>query len=302
MDGSTNPVLRSSATASPYRTAEPHAIYACLINHDWPVTGRAAIVCARVLADHQLVMAAYWVDRWAMGLKDAWGHVTIASDAFERLSVEMRENLGLVPAELDTARHLVHGGVGLASELGFQLPMRHARWLGVIGMLPAGTRPRRTLFLRRGRVCLRCTRRELDERLLHVAPDAFLARSDVTFEELPPGAGLYDGHADMLGQAVTQLEGLFLSRAREWCTTRKIPFDEYMPAVLSAMTEVLVQTTQAERVAGSTIELRQRMKAFFAATHTHVRRQKIHVAWERFEAFRKDSQIDDQFLAALNLK
>ena len=95
-------------------------LYACTANRYWRENGEATILVARSVGPGRVTVAAFLVDIWAMGLKDAWGRVDIPVGEFDDMRARLSRDLDSAPLDIGTARHLVFGGIELATELGFR--------------------------------------------------------------------------------------------------------------------------------------------------------------------------------------
>lgn len=219
-----------------------HPVHACLVNRFWEEDGKASIFLARVVGRRRLTLAAFLVDLWAMGLKDAWGRVDISFNEFDEYIASAEEHLGMCPLDLETAKHIVYGGIDLARELGFRLPRRYERWTSVLDPLPAGVSPDRSLFLRDGKILLTCSHRDLRERLEGTTPDRFLQRPDVDFIMEGSDFTLVDPELDDFNDVVTQLEEAFVNKVRQWCFANGQVPHPLLPEVASAMLEATMQT------------------------------------------------------------
>ena len=160
---------------------DAYPIGTCVANRGWREGGIASIFVARDVAPGRVTMAAFLVDVWAMGLKDAWGRVDLAASEFRDTLSRQKEQLGTCPLKVETARHLVYGGIQLADRLGFRLPRRYQRWTAILGPLPEGKFPDMSLFLRDGKILLACSAEDLRRRLIGSTPGEFLNRSDVNY-------------------------------------------------------------------------------------------------------------------------
>jgi hypothetical protein len=120
---------------SPYRRAAGGEWAGCWINHDWRERGQAAVWVLRRGVGGTLAMAAYFVDLWCAGLKDAWGRLDVLREEFDeardRMSAEMDGTIA--PCTLDLARQVVAGGIRFAVQNGFRLAQRYDRWTAFLG-------------------------------------------------------------------------------------------------------------------------------------------------------------------------
>ena len=161
--------------------SDVHPIHACTANRSWQDDAKASIFLARNVGNGRVTMAAFLVDTWAMGLKDAWGRIDIPTGDFDDMVSRYDEQIDVAPINIGTVRHLVYGGIELARRLGFRLPRRYERWTAILGPLPPGKSPDMSLFLDDGKINLCCSMRDLQERMIGTTPEEFTSRSDVTF-------------------------------------------------------------------------------------------------------------------------
>lgn len=222
-------------------------VYACLINRDWLDQGKATILLARGLNGCRLNVAAFLVDLWAMGLKDAWGRLELGVGEFEQ-SVRRMHGLRMNSIDLDTARHIVYGGIRLACELGFRLPQRHERWTSILGPLARGVEPDRSLFLKNGRICLVGHMRELHERLTGCSADAFLGRPDVEFilsvdeSDDPAELAIDLEFQDARGGDSPFMEGALSDEILRWCFAhRRVPH-RLLPQAVDCLVDALLHS------------------------------------------------------------
>lgn len=242
--------------------SDHHPIHRCLVNSSWREEGKASILLARSIGERRLSMAVFLVDLWAMGLKDAWGRVDMTFQEFEE-SVRMVHELRMKPLAVETAQHIVYGGVRLAQELGFRLPHRYQRWTAMLGPLPEGVEPDRSLFLKDGRVCLVGSMREFSERLLSTTPEAFLRRPDLEFilEDGDRAASRSDEDDEGcdVDPLADDMEQALVNRVRQWCfASGRVPH-RLLPEAVGCLLEALLQCTPDEDFAddGAFLEMAQ---------------------------------------------
>lgn len=211
-------VRRTDSLRLRHRVAgDAHPCYVCLATENWRDAGLASILFAREVAPRRVTMAAFLVDTWAMGLKDAWGHIDMAASEFEEMVATHRQRTGLAPLEPVTARHLVYGGIELARRLGFRLPRKHERWTTVLGPLPVGESPDMSLFLPNGKIHLVSNAADLRARLIGSTPEEFLGRPDVEYVLGDDDFTPVDEDEDAAGDLVDALADKMYGRIRQWC-------------------------------------------------------------------------------------
>ncbi len=194
-----------------------HPVHACMVNRDWREGGIASIYLARQVSAGRVTIASFFVDRYAMGLKDAWGRTAVPHREFDEQMADLQSRLDLQPLNLGLAKHLVYGGIELAGELGFRLPQRYERWTAVLGPLPEGESPDMTLFRLDGKIRLVCSTRDFEARLIGSTPESFLARPDVDFILSNDDFTSVDEEAEEFNNGIAMLEEAMLNRVKAWC-------------------------------------------------------------------------------------
>lgn len=253
-------------------------------------------------------MAAFLVDTWAMGLKDAFGRVDIACSEFDDQMSRLDEQLGIARLDIGTARHLVYGGIELAGELGFRLPRRYERWTAILGPLPEGESPDMSLFRPDGRIRLWCSMRDLEARLIGSTPEKFLARADVEYVLGDDDFTLVDEEDDEVNDVVTMLEGAMLDRVKAWCfahgQTPHPLLREVVGASLQSTIESMPPDFDLEDDVQTLPEDQQaedRMMSFLSAT---VRDDPtgLKVAMTQFAGFMQDTGSPEELIKMLSLE
>jgi len=209
-----------SRSGSPYRLigsqGEPMA---CYINRDWKDGGSATIFILRRAPRGGHAMAAYLVDLWCMGLKDAWGRLDISYTEFsEGIIQQTAPHIELVRVDLDTARRLVMGGIRFARQNGFRLPPRYQRWVALLGGGDSDSdEADLSDFGVDGKLCFVGNEEDLGRRLIEGTVEEFLARRDV--EHI-----VGDDDFTLMDDETLEIEAVFdkvyeqgLSAIRQWC-------------------------------------------------------------------------------------
>jgi hypothetical protein len=222
-------------------TALAGALHACVVNRGWREVGKASILVARTIGPQRTAMAAFLVDLWAMGLKDAYGRTDISFEEFDECVAEVDAQLGTCPLNIGTARDLVYGGIELARELGFRLPRRYERWTAILGPLPDGESPDMSLFRYDGKIRLECSTKDLESRLVGISPEEFLARPDVDAEVFDDEFTLVDDEADALDDMISQMEEAMVDRAKQWCFANGQTPHPLLSKMVGAFMEAVVQ-------------------------------------------------------------
>lgn len=174
---------RKAASVTPLdRIARSGGILECYVNADWRESGMASLQVLGQAADGRCAHAAFLIDVWCVGLKDAFGSRTALRTEFNELLDRMGEMLDVVPIPPAEARRLVAGGVRFSRRNGFHLPPHVDRWTAIFGGLGDTAFADLDGFGVDGDAgALRYigTREFLRRRLAACTPDEFLARADV---------------------------------------------------------------------------------------------------------------------------
>lgn len=100
----------------------------------------AVAVIARKMGAGRVGFACFLVDRWGVGIKDAFGFVNVTRDDFAAWFDSFRsKGLDLKPADLTYAQQLIWGGLEYGRANGFRPPREFRRWAEIVGRLPEGT-------------------------------------------------------------------------------------------------------------------------------------------------------------------
>ena len=289
-------------------TSDANTLYACVVNRDWREDGKATILMARSIGLRRLTMAAFLVDLWAMGLKDAWGRTDVSISEFDESVSSLDARLGTCPLNLGTAKHLVYGGIELANELGFRLPRRYERWTAVMGPLPEGESPDMSLFRCDGKVRLECSVRDFESRFVGTTPDKFLARPDVEavfgFDDFT----LVDDEEDAVYDVMTEFEQGMTDRVKQWCFANGQTPHPLLSEVVAAFNEALVQSLppdwdpdeEIESISDDEGEIMERMASFVAASLEN-NTEGFEIALAQFEGFLHSMKSPEELLGSLGL-
>lgn len=184
---------RKAAAITPLdRIAKSGGTLECHVNADWRESGMANVQVLGQAADGRLAHAAFLVDVWCVGLKDAYGHRTIARADFEDQLDRMSEMLDIVRIPAAEAKRLVAGGIRFARQNGFHLPPHHDRWTAIFGDLGDVASADLADFGVDGGLRYIGTEDFLRRRLSACTPEQFLSRPDVNWV-------MYDGTPRTLG-------------------------------------------------------------------------------------------------------
>lgn len=293
--------------------SDAHPLHTCVINRNWRESGLASIYLARDVGPGCVTMAAFLVDTFAMGLKDAWGRTALKTSEFNKTISRFKENMETAAVEVATVKHLVYGGIALARELGFRLPPRFERWTAILGPLPEGESPDRSLFLDKGKINLVCGMRDLEARLIGTTPERFLNRPDVSFITGLDDFTLVDEQQDAFGDWLNRLEDAMLEQARQWCFAHGQQPHPLLREVVGATLEAAVQAHAPDSDSDSDPETElaglsegQRHEAAvqagsFLEASLHGDRVAIEAAITQLQAFMQDAGSAGDFVDSLNV-
>ena len=184
--------LRKERNASIFKKlAQIESPIRCYINAEWRDEGMAEIMVLRDVpgGGGQRAFAAYLIDAWCSGLKDAFGRLNVTpEDLEENLDVANSRGLRMTPIDPDQARVLVAAAMRLSAENGFRLPHRADRWACVVGVTSYADADLSLFEKPNGKYRYVGTTQDLRKRLIG-SVDGFLSRTDVEFviSEAPQG-------------------------------------------------------------------------------------------------------------------
>jgi hypothetical protein len=106
----------------------------CWITPDWEEKGMAAIQVLGHTAAGRSAFAAFLVDIWCVGLKDAFGRSDVPASDFREARIEpMIEQGHATPVNWLTAKALVASAVRFSRQNGFRLPHDWEKWASIFG-------------------------------------------------------------------------------------------------------------------------------------------------------------------------
>jgi len=153
----------------------------CHINATWRQTGMAELLVLRDLPGGGRIFAAYLIDAWCSGLKDAFGRMNVTSDDLDHhLEQADGRGLAMTPIAPDAARELVAAAMRLSVQNGFRLPHRADRWACVVDVTSYADADLSLFEKPGGKYRYVGTMQDLRKRLIGSVDD-FLSRSDVEF-------------------------------------------------------------------------------------------------------------------------
>ncbi len=230
-------------TLSSYRQAALSGeMAACYINEDWKDDGFAAILTLRRTGSHGLVLAAFYIDLWCCGLKDAWGKLNMTMQEFEE-DVYNRFSRDVVLARVDPVlvRRLVGGGVRFARRNGFRLPPRYERWVSILGNVDSSDNADLSDYgFEDGRLNFVGNLNDLRRRLIGCSVEEFLARKDVYFTVGDDEFTLLND--DELGTEETseKVQSRILDAAHRWCFAHRQTPHPRLPDAVALLIDALL--------------------------------------------------------------
>lgn len=222
----------------------------CYVNVNWRETGMASVQVLGHAPGGRTAYAAFLVDVWCVGLKDAFGRQEMGPAEFRDVLDRWGEQYDVARIDPAEAKRLVAAGVRFARQNGFRLPPHADRWTAIFGPLDVGAADLDGFGVE-GRLRYVGTKEFLRQRLVGSTIDEFLARPDVEwvlgdgtprdpaegdynpwagvlddddddddFDDEFPLAGMSDEQLEFVGQAVEGLKqsgDLMEGQVRAWC-------------------------------------------------------------------------------------
>ncbi len=204
---------------SPYqRIGRSGEVVACYINENWKKSGCASLFVLRRSRDQGLVLAAFLVDLWCIGLKDAWGRLDFTMEEFKKGILNSdRAYVDLVRIDLDTVKHLVTGGIRFAHQNGFKLPHRYQRWTAMLGDIGDWKSADLREFGLDGKLCYVGELEDLNKKLIGCSVNEFFGRDDVDYimgdHQLTPE----DEDNLAIEELSDELNHRIVTAVRKWC-------------------------------------------------------------------------------------
>lgn len=176
---------------SPYkRLAAAGRVESCKVNDSCRDQGLFSIHALLSVPNRPPTLACFLVDKWCMGLKDAWGRLDMTYERYHDFmeSAESRAGFKLVDMDPDEARKLIAAGIRQANVMGFRLPPNYGKWAKAMGVGDDWASADISDFGVNGKYRFVGPISHLASRLIDGDVDKFFARPDVDFI-----AGLSDG-------------------------------------------------------------------------------------------------------------
>ncbi len=196
---------------------EPQAM-GWYINREWREAGIASLAAVRRAPDGRLVLAAFLVDVWCTGLKDAWGRVDMPPGELDRWLSRTRDaGMEMVSVDEALARRLVAGGVRFARQNGFRLPKHFERWIARAGGVGDLASADLADFGKDGKLLYVGTLADLRKRLIGCPVEEFLGRRDVDFIMGPAGGDPAGEDMEDLQESMERVHAQALRAVTQWC-------------------------------------------------------------------------------------
>lgn len=260
---------------SPYRKFGSQGdIVACYVNNAWQKDGLAELLVLKRIAGGTMAFAAFLVDMWCVGLKDAWGRINVTRSDFDELVERAGERLEVVRIDPAAAWRIVAGGVRFCRRNGFRLPAHYERWTALLGDNAECTSADLSDFgIEGGKLRYVGTMEDLRKRLTGCRPEEFLHRKDVEFilgdgpqpweaddqdddldeddlidepDDDSEAAELSEDEAEA-AEALTQFQEAAVDAVRRWCFANGIkPHPRLSEAVALTLVGALQATLSGE--------------------------------------------------------
>jgi len=206
-------------------------------------------------------MAAFLVDLWCVGLKDAWGLLDISADLFRERVLDASRPVDLIRVDLDVVKRLVAGSIRFSRENGFRLPKRHERWVALLGDVGDIDKADLTDFGVDGGLRYVGDAEDLKKRLVDGEPSAFLAREGVDYVMEAPDPEFLDDSELAVDDSESAVDEAFdtikehgLSAVRQWCFANGERPHPRLPEAWDIMFEAMMQVEPASDDAEMTDE------------------------------------------------
>lgn len=304
--------LKRAESGSVYRRiGELGQTKACYINKNWREAGFASIHCLRTVPGGGHAMAAFLVDIWCVGLKDAWGKLDITTEQFERGVVRHMEehaDVELVRVDVDLVRRLIAGAIRFSGRNGFRLPPRYERWTAFLGGVGPIDSADLTPFGVDGGLRYVGTVDDLDKRLVGVSVEEFLARDDLHYVLGSGESTLLDDDDMALTEMLEGIKERGLAAVRQWCFANGSRPHPLLPQAWDITFEAIGQvgssddeaeqadlTSASDRVAGEAVVNCERLLGFENASD----RLELETAMAQLQGYCSQFDSFEDFTAAM---
>jgi hypothetical protein len=234
----------------------------CWVNSNWRATGMANLLVLGQAGSGQYALAAFLIDIWCVGLKDAWGNADYSRLDFDQMLKRAKERMPMVRIDTDAARRLVAGGIRFARHNGFRLPPDSDRWTAMLGDLGDIGIADLADFGKDGKLLYVGDRQFLAQRLNGMSVEQFMQRPDVDWTMEVGREIAEQGFAADPEQFQEYKEGLLGATDRgvavvsEWCRQNN---QEPHPQLREAMMVFLASSASTRGVGGTPEQMAQVM-------------------------------------------
>ncbi len=102
------------------KKAREFPVYECLISEGWQENGFPRIVLSRKQTDNRLIVGAFLVDTYCLGIKNAFCKADISIEEYENLKLRMFQMAPAVTCYPRLANRIIYGAVEYARKLRFE--------------------------------------------------------------------------------------------------------------------------------------------------------------------------------------
>lgn len=219
-------------------------VVACHITPTWKEDGIASMFVLLRAPGGGHALAAFLVDIWCMGIKDAWGRLDITPTEYSQNVIGMiPPEVGIGPTDIETIQRIVAGGIRFAQQNGFRLPPRYERWTAMLGDIGNTDEADLSDFgVEDGKLRYVGNLEDLSRRLVGCSVDEFLAREDIDFVINPDDdSTLLDDSAVAVEEVAEVIRRRGLSAIRQWCFANNIPPHAQLGDAWDVMVEAMMQ-------------------------------------------------------------
>lgn len=125
---------RKAAAVTPFqKVVKAGGELECYVNAKWRDQGMASVQVLGHAPGGRFGYAAFLVDNWCVGLKDAIGRVDMTRGEFQDLMGQWGAEHKLVRVDVAEARRLIAAGIRFARQNGFRLPPHYDKWAAILG-------------------------------------------------------------------------------------------------------------------------------------------------------------------------
>ena len=234
----------------------------CWMNSNWREMGMASLFVLGHAGAGQYALAAFLIDIWCVGLKDAWGKADYSRLDFDEMLDRSREGMPMVRIEPDAARRMVAAGIRFARQNGFRLPPDYDRWTAMLGNLGDIGAADLSDFRKDGKLLYMGDHRFLAQRLNGMSVEQFMQRPDVNWTMELTREVAEQGHFEKSEDFKDFKEGLLDATDRgvavvsEWCRQNN---QEPHPQLREAMMVFLSASASTMRTGGTQEQIAQAM-------------------------------------------